>query len=166
MQNGQIDLDKIIFAIESIDSIKDEIMDLARIHQETTESELYKDLDFLEVKLNELDPDWDRYALLENNNSLIIFTARLDGKLIGYNIFFLSMSLHYKTQYVATQNLIFIHPDNRGFGKYFIFYSDEKLKEIGVKKIFYILKAANDWSEKLLKPLGYTLMDKIYGRKL
>ena len=158
MQNGQIDLDKIIFAIESIDSIKDEIMDLARIHQETTEWELNKD--------SELDPDWDRYALLENNNSLIIFTARLDGKLIGYNIFFLSMSLHYKTQYVATQNLIFIHPDNRGFGKYFIFYSDEKLKEIGVKKIFYILKAANDWSEKLLKPLGYTLMDKIYGRKL
>ena len=158
MQNGQIDLDKIIFAIESIDSIKDEIMDLAKIHWSTTEWELNKD--------NELDPDWDRYALLENNNSLIIFTARLDGKLIGYNIFFLSMSLHYKTHYVATQNLIFIHPDKRGFGKYFIFYSDEKLKEIGVKKIFYILKAANDWSEKLLKPLGYTLMDKIYGRKL
>lgn len=158
MQNGQLDLNKIIFAIENIDSIKDEIMDLAKIHWSTTEWELHKD--------SELDPDWDRYALLENNNSLIIFTARLEGKLIGYNIFFLSMSLHYKTQYVATQNLIFIHPDKRGFGKYFIFYSDEKLKEIGVKKIFYILKAANDWSEKLLKPLGYTLMDKIYGRKL
>lgn len=159
MQNhGQVDLDKIIFAIENIDSIKDEIMNLARIHQETTEWEHHKD--------NELDPDWERYALLENNNSLMIFTAREDKKLIGYNIFFINTSLHYKKEFNAVQNLIFIHPEKRGFGKYFIYYSDGKLKEIGVKKIFYILKAANDWSEKLLKPLGYTLMDKIYGRKL
>ena len=158
MQNGRIDLDKIIFAIENIDSIKDEIMSLAHLHWDSTEWDVNKD--------NELDPDWERYAHLENNNSLIIFTAREKGVLIGYNVFFIHTSIHYKKQFVANQNLIFIHPDKRGFGKYFIFYSDEKLKEIGVKKVFYHLKAKNDWSDKLLKPLGYELMDKIYGRKL
>lgn len=154
MDKQQLDLDKITFAVEPLHQIKDEIKTLIELH--------YQELEW--TKSVALNPDWEKYEYADNNGSLAIFTAR-DEDLIGYNVFFLNESLHYKGLKQAIQDLIFIHPDKRGFGKYFIYWCDEKLKEIGMQRVYYHLKASNNFGPSLLEPMGYKLIDHVYGKE-
>lgn len=156
MTKEGIDLDKIIFSVEPLHKVKSEILPLAKQHWAEVEW----------MKQEEISPNWDKYEMIEAGGGLIIFTAREESVLIGYNVFFLHDSLHYQNQKCAVQDLIYIHPEKRGFGKLFVHWSDEQLKLLGVNFVSYHLKADNDYSEKVLLPLGYQLIDKVYGRKL
>jgi len=155
MQTKQIDLEKILFAVEPLHQIKEDIKPLLENHWEELEWN----------KSKRIDPDWERYAACDARSSLIIFTAREEGLLIGYNVFFLHSSLHYTGVSVANQDLIYISPEKRGFGTYFIHWCDERLAEVGVQRIYYHTKSNKDFGEKILLPMGYKLIDHVYGKE-
>lgn len=155
MDSTQIDLEKIIFSVEPIDSIQNEIIPLLETHWEEHEWK----------KSAPMKPDWDRYKMLESVGGLAILTARDEG-LIGYNVFFIHESLHYKGKRIAVQDLIYIKPEKRGFGKYFIHWCNDKLREFECSEVFYHVKAKNDFGDKLLIPQGFELIDRVYGKDL
>lgn len=155
MDSTQIDLEKIVFSVEPLDSIQKEIMPLIESHWE--EVEWRKDL-----KPN---PDWDKYHAIESNGGLVILTARDEG-LIGYNVFFIHEGLHYQGTKTAVQDLIYIKPEKRGFGKYFIHWCNEKLMELEVSQVFYHVKADKNFGDKILVPQGFELVDMVYGKVL
>lgn len=70
--------------------------------------ELAKNQD--KVKLN---PDWQRYAFLEQAGSFLIFTAREDCVLIGYAAFFSSPHPHYADLRLVSNDVLFVEQKHR-----------------------------------------------------
>jgi len=144
------------FARETLTTeLVDELLPLLRAHY--LEIAHYQDI--------ELDPDWDAYAVVQQNNALRVFTARQDGKLVGYCAFFLRKNMHYRKSLQAVNDVIFISKDRRGFGSAFIDWCDEQLKAEGVQVVYHHIKFAHDWSP-LLERKGNVQQDKIMSRRL
>lgn len=114
-----------------------------------------------------LDPAFEQYIAMENVGALRVFTARLEGKLIGYSIFFVRPNLHYRSSLQAAQDILFIDPDHRkgSFGGRLIAFCDEELKREGVQVVYHHVKKAHNFGP-LLERMGYQLVDLIYGRRL
>lgn len=134
------------FATESVDEVRHDIEPLLALH--------YDEL-CMHKEVMELAPDWDRYYALENANRLLAFTARDDGRLVGYSVFFVDVHIHYKGNLTAVNDVIFLHKDYRSGtrgGTQLIDYSERSLKQLGgtVKCIWHI-KFVNDWSAILLR---------------
>lgn len=103
-----------------------------------------------------LDPDWALYDALENSGNLVCFTARDDGKMIGYSVFILRYHLHYRTTKFAANDVIYVHPDYRkgtSVGRELIKRSMQELKEYGVTKVQWHVKLYQDWSP-ILRRMG------------
>jgi hypothetical protein len=63
----------------------------------------------------ELNPCYDTYFVLEDQNSLRIFTWRdEEGMIIGYNVFFIKNHPHYQDTMYAVNDIIYVHPGHRG----------------------------------------------------
>ena len=86
------------FALENLAKVRREIEPLLEEHWK--EIALNKD----KIKLN---PDWRAYADLDSINALRIYTARKDGKLMGYFVVIVSKSLHYRDHLFANNDIIF-----------------------------------------------------------
>jgi hypothetical protein len=138
------------------DHLISEFMPLLKEHY--LEIAHYQDIEF--------DPDWDSYFAIQANGSLRIFTARDEaGKLIGYNCYFVRSNPHYRKSLQASNDVIFISKERRGFGTNFIAWCDEQLRAEGVQVTYHHVKFAHDWSP-MLERLGYTKQDKIMSRRL
>jgi GNAT superfamily N-acetyltransferase len=91
--------------VESINSCIDEIKPLFYKH-------------WREIAGNQdtipLDPDFDRYYNLEDSGVLRIFTARSDGKLVGYFISFIMPHMHHKSTIYGLVDMLYVIPDYRG----------------------------------------------------
>jgi hypothetical protein len=65
-----------------------------------------------EIALNKgaikLNPDWDTYFDLEDKGNLKIFTAREDGKLVGYFVVLCRHHLHYKDHLFAFNDVLYL----------------------------------------------------------
>lgn len=145
----------IIFAVENFRDIVEELKPLLNLH-------------YHEISHNKdipLDPDYESYQKIQDANFLVCFTARKEGHLIGYNIFFVRQNLHYKSSKQAVQDVVFIHPEFRGFGKKFFIYCDQVLKQMKVQVVYHHIKAAHNFG-KMLESIGYELVDLIYGKRL
>ena len=113
----------------------------------------------------ELDLDEDLYLELFDGGVFAPFTMRKDGELVGYCGFFLFMHNHHKTSLQAKQDVLFIHKDHRGYGRSFIKFCDEKLKDIGVEFVHQCVSSHFDWS-LVLEKIGYKKLETIYTRNL
>lgn len=135
----------------------DEMLPLWKEHYD--EIALYKDIP--------LSPDLKVYGAAEFADILRIFTARQEGKLIGYEVFLVHNHPHYSTCRSANQDILFLSKDlRRGFMGYrFIKWADEMLKEDGVQVVFQHVKVSHDFSP-LLKRLGYVEHDILYSKRL
>lgn len=113
-----------------------------------------------------LDPDIASYAKIEEVGALRVFTAREDGgELIGYAVFFIKPNIHYRTSLQALQDILYIHPQKRGFGMRFIAWCDEQLKNESIQVVYHHVKAKHNFGP-MLERLGYGLVDLIYARRL
>ena len=90
----------IVIAKEEFSGVVVEAKELVEQH--------YKELT-LNKEAMELFPNWDKYFALDADSSLVLITARDDGKLVGYSLFILSPHLHYKKQLVAYNDVLFLH---------------------------------------------------------
>lgn len=116
------------------------------------------------IKLN---PDWDAYIELERKNSLKIFTAREDGKLIGYFVVIVRSHIHYKDHLFAVNDIIYLSPKYRkGYtGAKLIKFAEKCLKEDGVS-VFVINTKRHKPFDKLLDWLGFNHVENVYSKLL
>lgn len=115
-----------------------------------------------------LDPDFDRYQILEDQEMLRIFTVRDEGKLVGYFISFIAPNLHYKTTIYALNDVLYVDPDYRaGTVAYRMFNGAMKdLKDnCNVDMLVIHMKVKFEF-RKLLKSLGFTRVEENWERLL
>lgn len=112
-----------------------------------------------------LEPDIDLYIKMEDAGIIKVFTARIEGELIGYAVFIIKQNPHYKNSLQAIQDVIYIDPKSRGFGFRFITWIDIQLASMGVQVAYQHVKAAYNFGP-MLERIGYKLIDHVYGRRL
>lgn len=146
------------FAREKSHAFIPEAMKLIQLHW--GEVGHYKDIP--------LEVDSDTYNKIEDVGALRIYTARDDeNEIIGYAVYFLKNNVHYKSSLQANEDVIFIHPEKRGFGRKFINWCDGELKKEGVQVVYHHVKNKKELNfGPMLETLNYELIDLIYGRRL
>lgn len=112
-----------------------------------------------------LEPDVSFYEMAQKAGILKVFTNRIDGKLIGYAVFFVKSHPHSANSVQASGDIIFIDPDHRGMGKAFVGWCDEQLKGLGVQVVYQHVKNSHNWG-KLLERIGYSLVDLTFAKRL
>lgn len=148
----------ITYARETLFDVVDEVDGLLRQHYD--ELTLHKD----KIKL---DPMWGEYRALESAGKFVLFTARDDGKLVGYSAFFVVPHMHYADTVMALNDVLYLHADYRKgrTGIKLIQYAESVLREFGVQKLTYHIKHSLDWSP-ILHHMGYSDEEKIVGKML
>jgi hypothetical protein len=111
-----------------------------------------------------LDPDLEKYDFLHKNNMLEIHTARDDGKLIGYSIWFVMNHIHYKKSITANSDVLYISPDYRKgiLGMKFIRWTTEEIKKRNPQRIIFHMKPFLDYSA-IVERLGAKYFEKTYS---
>lgn len=147
-----------VYGLDSFVGIREEIEPLLDQHWE--EIALNKDT----IKLN---PDWEKYATLDANGLLRVFTARNDGKLIGYFVVILSVSLHYSDHLFAHNDIIFLAKESRKgmTGVKLIKYAEKHLAQEGVKQLFINTKRHQPF-DPILERLKFNEVEKVYAKVL
>lgn len=148
----------ITYQQESLVTVKADIIPLLEKHWE--EVALNKE----KIKLN---PDWDAYANLEDAGVLKIFTARADGKLIGYFVVFVKSHIHYKDHLFCYNDVIFVDEEYRkGFtSPRLIKFAEKCLKADGVEVMIVNTKRHKPF-DSLLVWLGYKHIENLYSKVL
>lgn len=141
------------FARENIAGVVAEIRPLAVAHHREVGE--YPDIP--------IELDLGRYQAAESIGALRIFTARREGKLIGYAVFFVQANAHHRQSLQAALDGIFLA--ERGEGFRFIRWCDDELVSEGVEVVLHAVKASNDYG-RMLERIGYTIMDHVYSRRL
>jgi GNAT superfamily N-acetyltransferase len=95
------------FAVECVADVWPEAEPLTRLHWE----EIAKNKALLT-----LNPDVEKYELLDKNDALLLVTARDDGALVGYFLWIVLPHPHYKHVLVAEEDLHFLSPEYRSGG--------------------------------------------------
>lgn len=111
------------------------------------------------------EPDFSRYEALDKAGFLRVYTARLDGKLVGYSVFSVLNPIHFKRSLQAHEDLLFLDPKMRkGLDGYrFIRWCDQELTKEGVEVIYHHVKRDHNHGA-LLERQGYELVDMVWGK--
>lgn len=151
-------MSKLVFAIDDFSVVKSEIDYLLSKHWE--EIAVNKD----KIKLN---PDWNFYDLLNSAGYLGIYTARSDGKLVGYFIVVAKEHPHYKDHIFASNDIIYLDPDYRkGLAGYrLIKFAEDDLRAKGVSVLTINTKVHKPF-DPVLERLGFNLTERSYSKYL
>jgi hypothetical protein len=143
-----------IFASEPLYPFWDEAQEMFKLHYD----EIAQNKNAIK-----LDPDVSKYKALFQFNALNVYTARDNGKLVGYGVFVVSGHLHYKTSLTAESDLLYIHPDYRkGMAGYkLVKFCHGKLHDSGVQRIMWRMKPHRNFS-RLIERLGGKLHEYVY----
>jgi hypothetical protein len=147
------------FQRESIRGLWDELAPL--LEQHWREVAFYPDI--------ALAPDTSRYEALEDAGVLRCFTARQEGKLVGYSFYFVTQHLHYVGSKMAQQDVIFVEPSKRKgtLGAKLIAWCDEQLRQEQVQVVVQHVKVAPHLDfGPLLARLGYEPVDMLWSKRL
>lgn len=144
----------IAYARESVADVAAEIQPLLEAHWR--EIAHYQDI--------ALKPDWDFYRQAK---TVRVYTARADGTLIGYGVFFVSHNKHYMGSLQAVQDILFVAPEYRGrtVGPRLIRFCEDMLREEGAQCVYHHVKVAHDFGP-LLRAMGYEEVDTIWAKRL
>ena len=114
-----------------------------------------------------LDPHWDMYSKLSQEQALKIVTCRKDGELIGYIFFLLHYNLHYKTMLTAIEDIYYLKKEERkgSVGIRLFKYAEEYLKSLNVNRVIMGTKVHQD-NSRLFEYLGYTFFEKLHSKML
>ena len=142
----------ISYATEKMQGLQKEITPL--MQEQHLVSTPYK----LKMNIN-----WKAYFNLCKADMLKAFTARKDGKLVGYLLAFVNTHLHYQDHLVASCDMVYVKPEYRtsGTGYYLIKYAEEQLFNLGVS-IFGINTRVDRPFDKLMTRMNYDLQERSY----
>jgi hypothetical protein len=150
-----------VFARETCDQVYAEIVALIETHA----AEVSHHLD-IPVEMDE-----KRYRFAEKMNALRIYTVRVAGALVGYEVFQVGMSLHYNSSFQARMDTLFIHPDHRkGLTGYrFLKWAEQQLVDDGVEVAYRHYKFLEDGRldlGPLLKRSGWSPIYLMWWKRL
>lgn len=135
-----------IFAREHFSDFAMELGDLLKLHF----SEVGWRKDKVPLKIN-----WESYFQLDTSGALLAFTGREGGELRAYATFLGTPSLHHSLTRIAVNDMIFVHPSNRGTaGPKLIDYAAKELRALGFDVVGYHVQKQLDWSA-ILERKGY-----------
>jgi len=149
---------KINYTQEFLSDVKDEVVFLIQDHF----NEVYPVREVFE-----LDMDWDLYGQLENLGLLKIFTARDDGRLVGYLWVILSPNLHSRGSMLACDDGLYVAKSYRGqaVAKDLVRFTERCLKEDGIK-VFHIVGTTEKPIDSFVKRMGYTEIETKFQKVL
>ena len=148
----------ITFQVERVTDVLDEIKPLLVEHWE--EIALYKD----QFPLN---PDYEKYKVLDAAGVAHVVTARADGALIGYYISFIMPHLHYQDCIIAMNDILFIKKEYRHgrVGMKIISFAEQELIKRGVHRMIIHVKTQHDFSP-LLVHMGFNETERNWEKLL
>lgn len=146
------------YALECLPSVKKDILPLIEEHWELVA------LNKGSIKLN---PDWEQYAALDASGILKMFTARDNGKLVGYFVLLVNNSLHYKDHVFAVCDIIFVTPEARkgATGYKLLKYAENWCKDNNVSLLNINTKVHIPF-DSLLEKTGFKLIERLYSKYL
>jgi len=146
----------ITFQVENVKTILTEGLELLVKHWEM----IAINKDKIQLK-----PNVAAYLELERVGIIKVFTARDNGLLVGYIVFFVQPSLHYMDHIFASNDILFIHPDHRkgSAGIRLIKYAESKLKEQGVSVVMINTKTHAPF-DPILNRLGYQNTERLHTK--
>lgn len=115
-----------------------------------------------------LDIDRPGYERIDQAGLLRIYTARDDGKLVGYAAYVVGKNSHYRASLQARQDVIYVASNLRGawIGSKLVKYADAMLAHEGVQVVYQHVKLAHPALGRILERAGYEPIETIYGRRL
>src|SRR5438094_454977 len=130
----------LMFQLESVDAIWDEVMELARLHWEGTKT--YR-------RHFPFQPSKDRYVQCNQQRFFHLITARDAGRLVGYFGVYTTQSMH-SQHWMATEDTFFIHPDYRKGSNAirFIKHIEEQCRTWGIQEIMFSCESDNPVANK------------------
>ena len=147
--------------IEKLGVIHEEIRPLHAEHYAETET-LYLDVPF--------DPDYQRYAALEDTGGFVLVTARWGLELVGYLQYYVFRDLHTQGTYMAREDAMFITASARGrkIAPRMLTYSENAMVALGCGFIGMTSKGPVGGPEigPFLESKGYKPVAMFYGKKL
>lgn len=148
----------ITYQQEPLFQVKEEVTDLAS--QDWEETVYYKDSHPFEI-------DWELYDLLESRGYLQVFTARDEGKLVGYFSVLKSPDMHSKGNFFFTNDAIFLHKNYRKglVGVNLIKFVEKCLKEDGCDHLQIAFTTQYNIT-RLLERLGYHMIEIRFEKRL
>lgn len=143
--------------LEKNERLIEEMWPLLEVHYKTIAH--FKDIPLI--------PDFDAYRTAEKNGGLRIFTARKDGLIYGYSVFFVRRNVHYSTSLQAVQDVLFMDEHfRRGLSGYrFIRWCDDQLRQEGIQVVYHHVKIDHDFSP-VLQRMGYQEIERIWAKRL
>lgn len=150
---------------ESFESLRHVLPSLFKRHWEEVA------LDKTKIKLQ---PDWDRYIMLDRTGYLKMLTVRHEGTLVGYHIVVIMGHLHYADSLTAFPDIYYLLPEYRGGWAGVKLFTEMMniLRALGVQKMYTMSKvhrSANGRelnTAKMLKRLGFKHVEDHYARML
>jgi Acetyltransferase (GNAT) family len=111
-----------------------------------------------------LDPDWAQYEKLADSGMYHMFTARDDGKLVGYAAYFIAPNVHYKAWHPAVNDIIYLDPASRQAtaGVRFLRYLEVELAKLTTSVIYHVKPGTP--MARAMERLGYKLQELSYGK--
>ena len=124
-----------------------------------------------ELALNQqsikLSPDIGRYLEMERKGGLHLFTAREDGKLIGYYVSVMQTHPHYSESLMDVSDMFYLLPAHRkgwtGVGLFAALEND--LRPRGVEVMMTVIKPSHNIGP-MLEYLGWNLAGYVYSKCL
>jgi hypothetical protein len=149
------------FAVEPFVDVWSEARPLTRPHWD----EIAKNKELL--KLN---PDLQKYELLERSGNLLLVTARGDGKLVGYFLWIIAPHPHYRHVLTAEEDLHFLSPEYRsggihgegcGYGYRLLQAARDAAIEAGARLLTMREKVGHE-HPSIMSGLGFSPTDIVY----
>jgi len=114
-----------------------------------------------------LKPDWERYKILEDHGSFVVYGVRDDSLLVGYACFIIHRNGHNTDSTAAYQDSIYVKPAYRkkGAGTGLLKYCHAMIKKFGVKEMSQMVLHTMDFS-KVLSKMGYRPIGTIWTKEI
>jgi GNAT superfamily N-acetyltransferase len=140
------------FAIEDYTAAYIEAAPLMKMHWE----EIAKNKALLH-----LNPDEEFYAGFRKN--VLIVTARLNGELVGYFVWFIIKHPHYKHVLTAEEDIHFLHPDHRkGMTGYMLMRAARDFAITVGAQLLAVREKIGHEHPAILERLGFKATDIVY----
>jgi GNAT superfamily N-acetyltransferase len=148
----------VTFAVEQYRDLIDEMKPLFVQHKD--ELAVYSDIP--------LDPDYDFYGKAADAGLLTFLTMRDEGVLAGYAVFIVRPHAHYKGHRWALNDIIWVHPQFRGFrlGRAFVGFWDRHFADTGVNVVHVNTKVSHLALGHVLKQAGYKTVEEGHEKRL
>lgn len=114
-----------------------------------------------------LNVNWVGFQSLEDAGKLILFTARIEEKLVGYDLYMLYAHIKYVPTMWAMCDTLAVNPDyrGRGIGTELVKYAEKRLKHMGVDYIVHGYRTDYNVTP-LFEKLGFTNTERVYMKVL